>query len=131
MRANLTPWARRRSWRAWWQLRAREVTWSTSQTTRSSRKGRIGVGPQHDLGKVATLTSGGECLEPCKRGKEHSRCNGSVRTFDAADIKSEGHDMAIVLGNEMADAMAKQAGCGCGASGLGGRAGMASPEANR
>ena len=51
--------------------------------------------------------------------------------IDVADIKTENHDMAIVFGNEMADAVAKQAGCGCGASGLGGRAGMASPKANR
>ena len=29
--------------------------------------------------------------------------------IDAADIKSENHDMAIVFGNEMAGAMAKQA----------------------
>ena len=29
--------------------------------------------------------------------------------IDAADIKSENHDMAIVVGNEMADAMPKQA----------------------
>ena len=35
-----------------------------SQTTKSSRKGRTGVGPHHDLGKVATQISGGECLEP-------------------------------------------------------------------
>ena len=43
---------------------AREATWSTSQTTRSSRKGRIGVGPHRDLGKVGTPISGGECPEP-------------------------------------------------------------------
>ena len=63
-KANLTLWAGRSSWHAWWQLRAREATWSTSQTMRSSRKGRTGVGPHRDLGKVATQISGGDCLEP-------------------------------------------------------------------
>ena len=63
-RANPTPWAGRSSWRAWWQLRAREVTWSASHITISSRTDRTVVGPHHDLGKVATLTSGGECFEP-------------------------------------------------------------------
>ena len=29
--------------------------------------------------------------------------------MDAADVKSENHDMSIVFGNEMADAMAKKA----------------------
>ena len=41
----------------------REATWYTSQTTRSSIKGRIGVGPHRDLGKVAIPISGGECPE--------------------------------------------------------------------
>ena len=40
------------------------ATWYTSQTTRSSRKGRTGVGPHRDSGKVAIPTSGEECPEP-------------------------------------------------------------------
>ena len=63
----------------------------------------------HDLGKVATLTSGGECLEPCKRGREHSRCSGSVRTLTLPISSLRITHMALVFGNEMADAMAKQA----------------------
>ena len=61
---TLERWKLQSSWHAWWQLRAREATWSTSQTTRSSRKGRMGVGPHRDLDKVATPISGDECLEP-------------------------------------------------------------------
>ena len=45
--------------------------------------------------------------------------------IDVADIKTENHDMAIVFGNEMADA-----GSGCGADSLGGRDGLAVPKAN-
>ena len=78
-RVNPILWAGRSSWHALWQLRAREVTWSTSRTTKFPRKGKTGVGPHRVLGKAATLTSGGDCPVPSKRGKEHLQCDGSVR----------------------------------------------------
>ena len=59
-----TLWAGRSSWHALWQLRAREAMWSTSRTTRSSRKGKIGVGPHRALGKAATLIFAGDCPVP-------------------------------------------------------------------
>ena len=53
---------------------------------------------------------GGDCPVPSKRGKEHLRCSGSVRILTLlTSIKTENHDMAIVFGNEMADAVAKKA----------------------
>ena len=64
VRVNPILWAGRSSWHALWQLRAREAMWSTSRTTKSSRKGKIGVGPHRVLGKAATLTSGGGCPGP-------------------------------------------------------------------
>ena len=101
-RAKPTLWAGQSSWQAWWLLRAREATGHTSQTTRSSSKGMIGVGPHRDLGKIAIPISGEECPVPFTVQWQRAH-------VAAADVMHENHDMALVFGNEMADAMAKQA----------------------
>ena len=106
---NPTLWAGRSSWHPWWLLRAREATWSSSQTTRSSRKWqdrgwpipRLGQGSNPDLwwrmSRALKLRQGTFTVQ---RQRAH---------VAAADIKDENHEMALVSGNEMADAVAKQA----------------------
>ena len=79
------------------------------RTTKSSRKGKIGVGPHRALDKAATLTFGGDCPVPWKRGKEHLRCSGSVRILTLPTSRLRIMTWRLYLGNEMADAVAKKA----------------------
>ena len=83
--------------------------WSTSQTTRSSRKGRTGVGSTPRLGQGSNPNLWCRLSRVLKTRQGTFTVRWQRAHVAAADIKSENHDMALVLGNEMADAVAKQA----------------------